>query len=836
MKTPSPRIRIGLSIAGLLSLAVILYAANPTPFTTVNAPIGVAASGTDLIVTEYCGHKVDTIDCQGNVTLLATLPGLSDCREEYVTIAPSQSAMAGFTPRDIFVTQGPAIYKTTAGTATLFALMPNCGDDHTGITFDHVGTFGYNMIVTCANGPVWQVDGAGIPTFIADTGTHVEGPAIPPLSFGPFGGQILAADEFSGSVHAIDNAGTVTYDVFSNYGAEGVLVIPSAPCTFCSGTGTYFQAVENFQTGNIYQYPLTDVTGLGGNILVTSEFGGGTALVTYDGANYNTTLFDDIPGGEFEGGAFADCDVPPSPSSPTPTPTAEASSTPTATATAIATATFTPTPTATATFTPTPTPEESPTPTTTATFTPTATATATATATYTPTPTATATFTPTPTPEESPTPTATATVTATFTPTATATATATATFTPTPTATATFPPTPTPTATFTPTPASTPTATPCTRLTISEIGDTIVPGNTDTGNHGEDLVTNVSLPFPYFACGLAHTSINVSANGNAQFTTNDVDYLSNTCLPWSGHDCTIFPYWDDLRTDNNSGCTGYPGDTCGIYTSVSGTAPNRIFNIEWRTVYMDHPDEKANFELRLYEGQNKFDVIYGTLEEGNSSATAGVQCNDTCFAQYFCNGSGGSPTGGWTAPGPDCAASPTPTPTATATATATATFTPTPTATSTSTPTATPASTSTPTSTPTPTPTPTATPQAGSFVIGDLDAVVGAKVTFWGAQWWKANHLSGGSAPASFKGFANVLTPNPPSCGGSWLSDPGNSCNPPDSVPDYINVIAASSVIKSGSVISGNSPKMVIVKTNPGYGPAPGHTGTGTVVAVICSH
>jgi hypothetical protein len=48
--------KIALSIAGLLSLAVILYAANP--FATVNAPIGAAASGTDLIVTEYCGHNV----------------------------------------------------------------------------------------------------------------------------------------------------------------------------------------------------------------------------------------------------------------------------------------------------------------------------------------------------------------------------------------------------------------------------------------------------------------------------------------------------------------------------------------------------------------------------------------------------------------------------------------------------------------------------------------------------------------------------------------------------------------------------------------------------------
>src|SRR5438105_1490322 len=377
--------KIPLSIAGLLSLAVILYAANPTPFTTVNTPIGVAASGTDLIVTEYCGHNVDTIDCQGNVTLLATLPGVSDCREEYVTIAPSQSANAGFTPGDIFVTQGRGVYKVTGGIVTVFAQMPDCGDDHTGITFDHVGTFGYNMIVTCEGGNVWQVDGTGIPTFITGTGTHMEGPAIPPLSFGPFGGQILVADEDSGSVHAIDNTGNVTYDVFSNYGAEGVLVIPSVPCTFCSAGGAYFQAIENFQAGNIYQYPLTDFTGLGGNILVTSEFGAGTVLITYDGTNYNSSFFDNIFGGEFEGGSFADCDVPVP--SPTPTPTAAATSTPTptATATATATATFTPTATATATATATFTP------------TPTATATSTATATFTPTPTATSTPTPTPT-------------------------------------------------------------------------------------------------------------------------------------------------------------------------------------------------------------------------------------------------------------------------------------------------------------------------------------------------------------------------------------------------------------------------------------------------------
>ena len=45
----------------------------------------------------------------------------------------------------------------------------------------------------------------------------------------------------------------------------------------------------------------------------------------------------------------------------------------------------------------------------------------------------------------------------------------------------------------------------------------------------------------------------------------------------------IMPHWDDLRTDQQPGCAAFPGGTCGIFTSVTGTPPNRIFNIEWRT-------------------------------------------------------------------------------------------------------------------------------------------------------------------------------------------------------------------------------------------------------------
>src|SRR6476469_5772031 len=270
----------------------------------------------------------------------------------------------------------------------------------------------------------------------------------------------------------------------------------------------------------------------------------------------------------------------------------------------------------------------------------------------------------------------------------------------TPTPTPTASPTPTATPTASPTPTATATATPCAGdYTITQIGGSIVPGTTDIGNHGDDTVTTIALPFPYALYGTTFTSVNLSSNGNAQFMTTDTAF-TNQCLPWTTHNYTIFPYWDDLYLVNS----GF-----GIFTSISGTAPNRIFNIEWRAQYFPGSGS-ANFELRLYEGQTRFDVIYGTVSGGNTSATAGVQKNDTAFDQYFCNGSGGQPTGGW-ALVPSGTPTPTPTATPTVSSTPTATATATPTATATATATATPTATSTATPSPTLTPRPTPSPR-----------------------------------------------------------------------------------------------------------------------------
>jgi hypothetical protein len=264
---------------------------------------------------------------------------------------------------------------------------------------------------------------------------------------------------------------------------------------------------------------------------------------------------------------------------------------------------------------------------------------------------------------------------------------------------------------------------PPSQYVITDGTDTIVPGTTDTGNHTDDGDTFVALPFNFQLYDQTYNGVNVSSNGRLDFVTvNEPGGYITSCLPAppniGPYDFTIFPVWQDLRTDFGlSGCSSFPGGNCGVFTSVSGTAPNRIFNIEWRAVYFANNATTANFEARLYENDPnlKFEVIVGSVQAGGDhNYVSGVQGDSGAgfFTQDFCDANPPA-AASHTYEIPPCA-SPSPTPTATASPTATATATPTatPTATATATATATPRPTPTPRSLPTPRPRPTPHPRA----------------------------------------------------------------------------------------------------------------------------
>jgi hypothetical protein len=123
-------------------------------------------------------------------------------------------------------------------------------------------------------------------------------------------------------------------------------------------------------------------------------------------------------------------------------------------------------------------------------------------------------------------------------------------------------------------------------------------------------------------------------------------------------------------------------------------------------------------------------------------------------------------------------------------------------------------------------------PSRGVFTVGDR--VVGPAVTWWANDWSARNATSGGPAPAAFKGFAESTATTPPSCGAGWTTTTGNSPPPTADVPSYMGVVVTGSVSSTGSQIGGNALRIVVVRTDAGYAPNPGHPGTGTVVATYC--
>jgi hypothetical protein len=159
-------------------------------------------------------------------------------------------------------------------------------------------------------------------------------------------------------------------------------------------------------------------------------------------------------------------------------------------------------------------------------------------------------------------------------------------------------------------------------------GAAIEMGTTDTGNHGDDVTSSITLPFSVSLYGASYNTAILSSNGNLQLTGSSAEY-TNQCLPAGGMGVMLSPHWDDLMTTSG-----------GIFTSVTGTAPNRVLNIEWRAGYYPSTTPTLNFEIRLLENNSHFEFVYGAVPQAGAGATVGVQPASGIPLQFGCNTGG----------------------------------------------------------------------------------------------------------------------------------------------------------------------------------------------------
>jgi hypothetical protein len=117
------------------------------------------------------------------------------------------------------------------GRARRFASLPP-GSFLSGIAFDRAGRFGHRLLVTARSGGRTAVFGigcdGGLTTIAAGVPAVEGGIVVAPTSFGRFAGDLIAPDEASGIVYAVDPAGTVLTLVRSGLPAGGDIGVESA--------------------------------------------------------------------------------------------------------------------------------------------------------------------------------------------------------------------------------------------------------------------------------------------------------------------------------------------------------------------------------------------------------------------------------------------------------------------------------------------------------------------------------------------------------------------------------------------------------------------------------
>jgi hypothetical protein len=202
--------------------------------------------------------KLYLVDPTGAVTPFAQGPGgYADDKggEAYFAVSPGLhpgGPGCDFQADDVYVLRLHAPFGVTRvdvqGRKTAFATIPGV-QSLNGIAFDDVGFFGHRLLVTGLAGAgktdVAAVDCNGGVTVLTRTAPVVEGGlAVAPIAFGAYGGQLIAPDEYSGNIYAIDAHGVSTLVVKSglptggDVGVEGIGFVPPG----FSGGGTVFYA------------------------------------------------------------------------------------------------------------------------------------------------------------------------------------------------------------------------------------------------------------------------------------------------------------------------------------------------------------------------------------------------------------------------------------------------------------------------------------------------------------------------------------------------------------------------------------------------------------------
>ncbi|MBI5541954.1 MAG: gliding motility-associated C-terminal domain-containing protein [Bacteroidia bacterium] len=164
------------------------------------------------------------------------------------------------------------------------------------------------------------------------------------------------------------------------------------------------------------------------------------------------------------------------------------------------------------------------------------------------------------------------------------------------------------------------------------------------GDIDNNLSTAITIPFSFPYDGGSHTSVLISLNGFLTFNT--ATNADGADIPACGTpepyawDNSNFTYTGTLGSSqavaafyNDLVCANAGALNSSIYYSTTGSAPNRIFTVQWTNMYnyiacndnsCTETPGSLNFQIKLYETSGNIEFVYGpTMTQTTYSCGSG---------------------------------------------------------------------------------------------------------------------------------------------------------------------------------------------------------------------
>jgi len=250
-----------------------------------------------LVVAEQ--DRLVLLSPTGQVSAFAPTYSIAGGVEAYIALSPGiavDDADCSFAEDEVFAlnlaVSPPGVTRIdAAGNVSQLATIPGVSTLG-GIVFDTVGRFGHRLLVT---GPaptqteVAAIDCKGNVSVVGMVPVPLEGGmAVAPLDFGAFGGQLIAANELDGSVYAVSSDGKLSTVATSGEPAGGDIGVESVGFVPPSGAAVAYLADRgtpgNAHPGSDHLLRLDHdtLTAMGiraGDLLVATEGGANVVVI-----------------------------------------------------------------------------------------------------------------------------------------------------------------------------------------------------------------------------------------------------------------------------------------------------------------------------------------------------------------------------------------------------------------------------------------------------------------------------------------------------------------------------------------------------------------------------